>query len=83
MAHLEDMELPGYREVGDRLTKEFSAVHDPATVSRCVAAARHGAQDVTGSAPPDLVERIARKHLQVLATVAAEKRRQITMGNAP
>lgn len=83
MAHLEDNELPGYREVSERLTKEFSGVHDLATVSRCVAAARYGAQDVTGSAPPELVERIARKHLQVLATVAAEKRRQIALGNAP
>lgn len=83
MAHQEDSELPGYREVGERLAKEFTGVHDAATVSRCVAAARHGAQDVTGSAPPDLVERIARKHLQVLALVAAEKRRQITLDKTP
>lgn len=82
MAHHEDSNLPGYREVSERLTREFTGVHEPATVSRCVAAARHGAQDVTGSAPPDLVERIARKHLQVLAIVAAEKKRRITLGNA-
>jgi hypothetical protein len=51
-----------------------------------VAAARHGAEEVTGAATPDLVERIARKHLQVLAIVAAERRRQgsrPSMGNAP
>jgi hypothetical protein len=83
MAHHEDINLPGYREVGDRLTKEFTGVHDSATVTRCVTAARHGAQDVTGSATPDLVERIARKHLQILAAVAAEKRRQVTLGHAP
>ncbi|GLZ08188.1 hypothetical protein Acsp03_56540 [Actinomadura sp. NBRC 104412] len=75
MAHQGDSELPGYEAVGDRLTEEFAAVHAAETVARCVAAARHGAQEVTGGAPPDLVERIARKHLQVLAIVAAEKRR--------
>ena len=67
---------PGYQEVGDRLTAEFAGVHPAETVERCVTAARDGAREVTGGAPPDLVERIARKHLQVLAMVAAEKRRQ-------
>jgi hypothetical protein len=76
MAHQGDNGLPGYEEVGDRLTEEFAGVHAADTVARCVAAARHGAQEVTGGAAPDLVERIARKHLQVLAMVAAEKRRQ-------
>lgn len=83
MAHPEDEELPVYRQVRERLAKEFNGVHDMGTVARCVAAARHGAQDVTGSAPAGLVERIARRHLQVLATVAAEKKRQIALGNAP
>lgn len=76
MAHQGDNGLPGYEEVGDRLAEEFAGVHSADTVVRCVTAARHGAQEVTGGAPPDLVERIARKHLQVLAIVAAEKRRQ-------
>jgi hypothetical protein len=76
MAHQGDNELPGYEEVGDRLTREFAGVHAAETVTRCVTAARHGAQEVTGNAAPDLVERIARKHLQVLAIVAAEKRRR-------
>ncbi|ACZ00452.1 MULTISPECIES: hypothetical protein [Thermomonospora] len=80
MTYHNDGDLPGYREVGERLAKEFTGVHDAATVTRCVTAARHGAQDVTGSAPPDLVERIARKHLQVLAIVAAEKKRQVATG---
>ncbi|GAA2442874.1 hypothetical protein GCM10010191_69070 [Actinomadura vinacea] len=90
MAHYGDNRPPryesGYEEVGDRLTEEFAGVHPSATVARCVAAARHGAQEVTGAAAPDLVERIARKHLQVLAIVAAEKRRQASrpsLGNAP
>ena len=54
MAHQGDGELPGYEEIDERLTEEFSGVHSPETVERCVAAARHGAQEVTGSAPPDL-----------------------------
>ncbi|REE97220.1 three-helix bundle dimerization domain-containing protein [Thermomonospora umbrina] len=83
MQHHEDGILSAYREVGERLSKEFAGVHDPATVTRCVTAARHGAQDVTGSATPDLVERIARKHLQVLATVAAEQRRHLSLGGSP
>ncbi|MGI5166067.1 hypothetical protein ACQEU3_17075 [Spirillospora sp. CA-253888] len=86
MAHPGDGELPSYEEIGDRLAEEFSGVHQPDTVTRCVAAARHGAEEVTGGAPADLVERIARKHLQVLAMVAAEKRRQAprtSLGNTP
>lgn len=73
--------LPGYQEVTERLTEEFDKIHMPTTVSRCVAAARHGAEDVTGSATPDLVERIARKHLQILAVVAAERGRRVTLGD--
>ncbi|MEU5880900.1 hypothetical protein [Spirillospora sp. NPDC047279] len=86
MAHQGDGELPGYEEIDERLTAEFAGVHATETVSRCVAAARHGAEEVTGAAAPDLVERIARKHLQVLAVVAAEKLRHATrtsLGNAP
>ncbi|MFG1998319.1 hypothetical protein ACGFNU_04130 [Spirillospora sp. NPDC048911] len=86
MAHLRNGDLPGYEEIGERLTEEFAGVHAQETVSRCVAAARHGAQEVTGAATPDLVERIARKHLQVLAMVAAEKLRhatRTTLGNPP
>ncbi|WP_285733231.1 hypothetical protein [Nocardiopsis sp. ATB16-24] len=56
----------------ERLSTEFSGVHHQATISRCVEAARHGAEDVTGRATPDLVERIARQHLQVLAMAFAE-----------
>jgi hypothetical protein len=51
-----------------------------------VSAARHGADEVCGGATPDLVERIARRHLEVLATVAAEKRRKASrssLDNAP
>ncbi|TQN28557.1 hypothetical protein FHX37_3905 [Haloactinospora alba] len=57
----------------NRLHAEFSHVHVPATVSRCVEAAHHGALEVTGEARPDLVERIARQHLQVLAMAFAER----------
>ncbi|MEE2039809.1 hypothetical protein Q8791_21550 [Nocardiopsis sp. CT-R113] len=60
--------------VVDRLSTEFSGVHHDSTVTRCVDAARHGAEDVTGRATPDLVERIARQHLQVLALAFAEQR---------
>ncbi|KOX08836.1 hypothetical protein [Nocardiopsis sp. NRRL B-16309] len=59
--------------VVSRLSSEFSGVHHSSTVTRCVDAARHGAQDVTGRATPDLVERIARQHLQVLAMAFAEQ----------
>ncbi|GAA3962036.1 hypothetical protein GCM10023085_50670 [Actinomadura viridis] len=86
MAHHGDNAMTGYEDVGDRLSAEFAGVHGPETVARCVAAARYGAEEVTGGAAPDLVERIARKHLQVLAVVAAEKRRQgsgASLDNAP
>lgn len=63
-----------YIGVLERLAREFNGVHPMSTVSRCLDAARHGARDVTGQATPELVERIARKHLQVLAMVAAERR---------
>lgn len=58
----------------ERLSDEFAGVHARATVSRCVDAARQGARDVTGQATPDLVERIARQHLQVLALAFSERR---------
>jgi len=63
-----------FAPVVDRLSSEFSGVHHDTTVTRCVDAARHGAEDVTGRATPDLVERIARQHLQVLALAFAEQR---------
>lgn len=65
---------PEYEAIVERLTSEFAGVHRRMTVSRCVEAACHGAEDVTGSAAPGLVERIARRHLHVLALVAAEQR---------
>jgi hypothetical protein len=71
-----------YEEITTRLRTEFAEIHSPAIVARCMSAAQHGAQDLTGSAPLDLVERIARKHLQVLAVVASERRHQITLRNA-
>lgn len=60
--------------VATRLSAEFEGVHPQSTVTRCVNAARHGALDVTGRDTPDLVERIARQHLQVLALAFAERR---------
>jgi hypothetical protein len=86
MAHQGDGDLPRYAAIGERLTEEFGGVHGADTVARCVSAARYGAEEVTGAAPPDLVERIARRHLEVLATVAAEKRRKArrsSLDNAP
>ncbi|TDC62529.1 hypothetical protein E1200_25420 [Actinomadura sp. GC306] len=77
---------PRYTDIGERLAEEFEGVHATDTVDRCVSAAWHGAEEVTGSAPSDLVERIARRHLEVLATVAAEKRRKArrsSLDNAP
>ncbi|MFB9965478.1 hypothetical protein [Sinosporangium siamense] len=62
-----------YAEVEARLQEEFAGVHSATTVTRCVEAAHYGALEVTGSAHPDLVERIARKHLHVLALVASER----------
>lgn len=55
------------------LRAEFAGIHSPATVTRCVEAAHYGALEVTGYAYPGLVERIARKHLRILASAAAEK----------
>lgn len=66
-------DLQAYEELTERLRKEFAAVHPVSTVDRCVSAALHGAQDVIGSEEPDLVEKIARRHLRVLAIVAAER----------
>lgn len=63
-----------YDLVVNRLNDEYGGVHGKDTITRCVDAARQGAEDVSGGASPDLVERIARKHLQVLALVAAEGR---------
>ncbi|MEY9214374.1 hypothetical protein NI17_020125 [Thermobifida halotolerans] len=60
--------------VATRLSAEFKDVHPESTVSRCIDAARHGAQDVVGHASPDLVERIARQHLKVLALALSEQR---------
>jgi hypothetical protein len=66
-------DLQAYEEVTERLRKEFGTIHPLSTVNRCVSAALHGAQDIIGSDEPDLVERIARRHLRVLAIVAAER----------
>lgn len=65
---------PHFNPVVTRLASEFHGVHHSSTVTRCVDAAKHGAQDVTGRATPDLVERIARQHLQVLALAFSERR---------
>ncbi|XRQ07176.1 hypothetical protein ACN3XK_63435 [Actinomadura welshii] len=86
MAHPGDGELPRYAAIGERLSEEFDGVHAADTVDRCVSAARYGAEEVAGGASPDLVERIARRHLEVLAAVAAEKRRKArrsSLDNAP
>ncbi|MCW2904473.1 MAG: hypothetical protein JWO67_6738 [Streptosporangiaceae bacterium] len=83
MAHQAGNGLPSYEEVTEALMEEFAGVHPPALVARCVGAARHSAEDVTGGATPEQVCRIARKHLEILATVAAERRRPITFGNTP
>lgn len=61
-----------YEEVEMTLRDEFAGVHSASTVTRCVEAAHHGALEVTGCAHAGLVERIARKHLHVLALVANE-----------
>lgn len=65
---------PHLSPVVTRLASEFHGVHHSSTITRCVDAAKHGAQDVTGRATPDLVERIARQHLQVLALAISEQR---------
>lgn len=72
MSDLPDGDQFGYDLVITRLHEEFGDVHGRNTVRRCIDAARDGARDVIGDTSPDLVERIARRHLQVLATVAAE-----------
>ncbi|WP_283139486.1 hypothetical protein [Rhizohabitans arisaemae] len=74
MNHTSDHDQAEYAQIVATLCEEFSEVHQAATVSRCVDAAHYGALEVTGEAPPGLVERIARKHLQVLALVAAEQK---------
>ncbi len=61
-----------YETVAEELAKEFDEIHPAEMVIRCVEAARHSAEEVIGEASPDLVERIARKHLEVLALAAAE-----------
>ncbi|MFD0684021.1 hypothetical protein [Actinomadura fibrosa] len=86
MAHQGDGELPRFAAIGERLIEEYHGVHAAETVSRCVSAAHYGAEEVLGAAPPDLVEKIARRHLDVLAAVAADKRRQSrrsSFDNAP
>ncbi|GGM69169.1 hypothetical protein GCM10010106_14120 [Thermopolyspora flexuosa] len=70
-------QIPGagpYEQVAATLRDEFAAVHPAATVMRCVDAARYGALEVVGHAHPVLVERIARRHLQVLAMGATGRR---------
>lgn len=61
-----------YAEVEAILLREFDGVHPPSTVARCVEAAHYGALEVTGCAPRGLVERIARRHLEVLALAASD-----------
>jgi hypothetical protein len=70
--HTESEPSP-YAEVEAALCDEFAGVHSAATVTRCVEAAHYGALEVTGFAHPNLVERIARKHLHVLALVASDR----------
>ncbi|TDQ55496.1 hypothetical protein [Actinorugispora endophytica] len=74
MSQKQDAAPREFAPVTLRLSTEFEGVHPRSTVARCVAAARHGALDVTGRATPDLVERIARQHLKVLALAFAEQR---------
>ncbi len=61
-----------YEAVAETLAREFGEVHPAEMVIRCVEAARHSAEEVIGDASPGLVERIARRHLEVLALAAAE-----------
>jgi hypothetical protein len=61
-----------FETVAENLADEFGDVHPAEMVIRCVEAARHSAEEVIGDASPELVERIARKHLEVLALAAAE-----------
>ncbi|MFI7536949.1 hypothetical protein [Streptosporangium sp. NPDC049376] len=69
---VQDQEPDPYEHVSAALRSEFSEVHPAATVTRCIQAAHYGALEVTGQAHPVLVERIARKHLEVLALAASE-----------
>ncbi|MFF4415946.1 hypothetical protein ACFYY8_25750 [Streptosporangium sp. NPDC001559] len=69
---IQDQEPDPYEHVSAALRNEFSEVHPAATVARCIQAAHYGALEVTGQAHPVLVERIARKHLEVLALAASE-----------
>lgn len=62
-----------FQQVTERLCSEFRGIHPDATVHQCVDLARHGAHEVVGDATPQLVERIARQHLQVLELVHAEQ----------
>ena len=64
--------LREYVDVVERLSVEFDGVHAAGTVSRCVAAARRGAADIEDEPSPSMVERVARKHLDVLAAAARE-----------
>lgn len=61
-----------YEAVAEDLAREFGEVHPAEMVIRCVEAARHSAEEVIGEASPELVQRIARKHLEVLAMAATE-----------
>ncbi|MFJ2028056.1 hypothetical protein [Streptosporangium sp. NPDC087985] len=70
---IRDAEPDPYEDVSTVLRNEFSEVHPATTVTRCIEAAHYGALEVTGHAHPGLVERIARKHLEVLALVASER----------
>ncbi|RBQ15707.1 hypothetical protein DP939_34045 [Spongiactinospora rosea] len=72
MSRPDDADTPPYVDVEAALRDEFAGVHAPATVTRCIEAAHYGALEVAGGAHRGLVERIARKHLEVLALVAAE-----------
>lgn len=74
--------LREYVDVVERLSVEFDGVHAAGTVSRCVAAARNGTTDIADEAPPDLVERVARKHLEVLAVSTSEKSPSAAAGQA-
>jgi hypothetical protein len=73
MSHPKDIGPDSYTDVETTLRHEFAGVHAAATVTRCVKAAHYGALEVTGCAQRGLVERIARRHLEVLALVATER----------
>lgn len=71
MSGTDPQNLREYACIAERLSSEFSEVHVAATVVRSVAAARTGVEQVTGEAHPDLVERVAREHLRVLALASS------------